>query len=164
MLFRSHQDGQDLVTLCAGCHNVIKQTNEDMRHNEYFSTRVNNYLAADNIEYHGETNVYHFLEVLRDEVGFDKIKEKVVHPFSGKKIGAYYGCLLLRPSKVMQMDNPENPKIMEDFIKAIGGEPVIYAQRNECCGAYLHLKIKTFRRTAQKSYTATRPRAEPKCS
>lgn len=141
-LYTAHQKGQDLVTLCAGCHNVIKQVNEDMRHNEYFYTRVNNYLAADQIEYHGETNVLHFLEVLRDEVGFDKVKEHVIKPFKGIKIGAYYGCLLLRPSKIMQMDNPENPQIMEDFIRAIGGEPVIYAQRNECCGAYLTLEDK----------------------
>ena len=65
----------------------------------------------------------------------DEIKS--VDDLTGKKIGAYYGCLLLRPGRVMQMDNPENPKILEDFIKAIGGEPVIYNQRNECCGAYL---------------------------
>ena len=26
---------------------------------------------------------------------------------------------------------------MEDFIKAIGAEPVIYSKRNECCGGYV---------------------------
>ena len=58
----------------------------------------------------------------------------------GKKIGAYYGCLLLRPSGVMAFDNPENPTIIEDFIRAIGGTPVVYPFRNECCGAYVSLK------------------------
>ena len=47
------------------------------------------------------------------------------------------GHVLLRPGRVMQMDNPENPSIIEDFIRAIGGEPVVYSQRNECCGGYL---------------------------
>ena len=74
--------------------------------------------------------------MLRDVVGFDNLAQKVVNPFKGKKIAAYYGCLLLRPSKALAMDDPENPTIMEDFIKAIGGTPVIYAQRNECCGGY----------------------------
>ena len=46
----------------------------------------------------------------------------------GKKIAAYYGCLLLRPGRVMAMDDPENPAIMEDFIKALGATPVIYAK------------------------------------
>ena len=55
---------------------------------------------------------------------------------------AIHGCLLLRPGKVMQMDNPENPRIMEDFIRAIGAEPVYYGLRNECCGGYISLKEK----------------------
>ena len=49
---------------------------------------------------------------------------------------------MLRPGKVLQMDNPENPKIMEDFIRAIGGTPVIYPMRNECCGGYVTLEDK----------------------
>ena len=61
----------------------------------------------------------------------------------GKKIAAYYGCLLLRPGKTMQMDNPENPKILEDFIRAIGATPVLYPMRNECCGGYLTLDEKS---------------------
>ena len=135
------EQGHDLVTLCSACHNVIKQVNADMANDEYISSRVNNYIQDG--EYHGETRVIHYLEMLRDVVGFDTLKSKVKNPI-GKKIGAYYGCLLLRPGKVMQMDNPENPKIIEDFIRAIGGEPVIYAERNECCGGYLTLEDKSF--------------------
>ncbi|MBP1545689.1 MAG: CoB--CoM heterodisulfide reductase iron-sulfur subunit B family protein [Oscillospiraceae bacterium] len=133
--------GRDLVTLCSACHNVLKQVNNDMLTDEDIRTRANNYLKLDE-EYCGETKVIHFLEVLRDVIGFDKLKEKVVNPLTGKKIAAYYGCLLLRPGKVMQMDNPENPKIMEDFIRAIGAEPVIYPMRNECCGGYVALEDK----------------------
>ena len=40
----------------------------------------------------------------------------------------------------MKMDDPENPTIMEDFIKALGAEPVIYAKRNECCGGYVSVE------------------------
>lgn len=137
----AHSVGQSLVTLCAACHNVLKQVNNDMAGNEYIATRVNNYLNDG--EYHGEAKVIHYLELLRDEIGFETIKKAVVKPFTGVKIGAYYGCLLLRPGKVMQMDDPENPKIMEDFIRAIGGEPVIWANRNECCGSYMTLEDKT---------------------
>ncbi len=135
--------GQGLVTLCSACHNVIKQVNRDMAQDDYISERVNNYLGADG-EYHGETKVIHYLELLRDVVGFDKLKEAVVNPLSGRKIGAYYGCLLLRPGKVMQMDNPEDPKLMEDLIRALGAEPVIYAERNECCGGYVTLEDRSF--------------------
>lgn len=135
------KDSNGLVTVCSACHNVIKQTNYDISRNESMANKVKQYLDLDEA-YTGETTVYHYLELLRDIVGFDKLKEKVVNPFKGKKIAAYYGCLLLRPSKALAMDDPENPSIMEDFIKAIGGTPVIYAQRNECCGGYITLEDK----------------------
>lgn len=135
--------GQDLVTLCSACYNVLKQTNLAMTNDENMILRANNYLKADNIQYNGEAKVLHFLEILRDVVGWDKVKAAVKNPLKDKKIGAYYGCLLLRPGKVMQFDDPENPQILEDFIKAIGATPVIYAQRNECCGAYAMFEDKS---------------------
>ena len=46
----------------------------------------------------------------------------------------------LRPNMVMRFDDPENPTLMENFIRAIGAEPVIYPQRNECCGGYVALE------------------------
>lgn len=129
---------QPLVTVCSACHNVIKQTNHAMSTDAEFASKVNNYMAED--AYSGETKVYHYLELLRDVVGFDTVKEKTVNPLSGKKIAAYYGCLLLRPNSVMGMDDPENPTIMENLIRSIGAEPVVYAKRNECCGGYVTME------------------------
>ena len=129
---------QPLVTVCSACHNVIKQTNHAMSTNTAFADKVNRYMADG--EYRGEAEVYHYLEMLRDTVGFDKVKEKVVNSLKGKKIAAYYGCLLLRPNKVMRMDDPENPTIIEDLIRALGAEAVIYARRNECCGGYISVE------------------------
>ena len=140
-LNEAKEKGQDLVTLCSACHHVIKRVNNDMKTNDDIRTRANNYMQLET-PYAGETNVLHFLEVLRDKVGFDTLKEKVVNPLTGKKIGAYYGCLLLRPGKVLGFDNPENPTIIEDFIRAIGATPVVYPYRNECCGGYISLKAK----------------------
>ncbi len=140
-LMNARDLGTELVTLCSACHNVIKQVNNDMRTDADIALRANNYLKPET-PYAGETNVLHFLEVLRDRVGFDELKKKVVNPLTGRKIGAYYGCLLLRPSKVMAMDDPENPTIIEDFIRAIGAEPVVYGMRNECCGGYVTLENK----------------------
>ena len=129
---------QILVTVCSACHNVIKQTNHAMQNDEDFASHVNRYMAPASDD--GSTRVLHYLEMLRDVVGFDTLKEKVVNPLSGKKIAAYYGCLLLRPGQTMQMDDVENPTILEDFIRALGAEPVIYAQRNECCGGYVTME------------------------
>ena len=80
---------QPLVTVCSACHNVIKQTNHEMQTNEDFAMKVNTYMAQDKNgrePYNGETEVYHYLELLRDKVGFDKIKETVKNPLTGRKI------------------------------------------------------------------------------
>lgn len=132
------EHGGKLLTLCSACHNVIKRTNDDMKNDENMRFKANNYLALEQ-PYQGETEVIHYLEMLKNEVGFDNIKKAVVNPIN-RKVGAYYGCLLLRPSGVLAFDNPENPTIIEDFISAIGGTPVKYPMRNECCGAYVGLK------------------------
>ena len=131
--------GQPLVTVCSACHNVVKQTNHAMQTNAVFADKVNRYMGADG-GYNGEAEVYHYLEMLRDLVGFDKVKEAVVNSLKGKKIAAYYGCLLLRPNKVMRMDDPENPTIMEDLIRALGADAVVFARRNECCGGYVSVE------------------------
>jgi len=140
-LDEANKKGQDLVTLCSACHHVFKRVNDDIHKNEDFRTRANNYLQLEN-PYTGQTNVVHFLEVLRNQIGFEELKKNVVNPLKGRKIAAYYGCLLLRPSSVMQFDNAENPSIMEEFIKAIGATPVNFPYRNECCGGYISLKEK----------------------
>ncbi len=149
-LVSARDQQQELVTLCSACHHVIKRVNVDMQRNEDIRSRVNRYLNLE-LPYEGETQVLHYLEVLRDRIGFDKLAAAVKKPLTGQKIGAYYGCMLLRPSKDMQMDDPENPTILEDFIRALGAEPVYYAQRNECCGGYQTLENKG---QAQKRATA----------
>lgn len=149
-LANGRDNGGRVLTVCSACYNVLKQTNNEFKVNADFDRRVNNYLAPD-MEYHGEGDVIHFLELLRDEIGFDELAKRVVKPLTGKKIAAYYGCLLLRPSGVLKFDDPENPKIMEDFIRALGAEPVIYSMRNECCGGYITLEDKS---AAQKRASA----------
>lgn len=135
--------GEPLVTVCSACHNVIKRTNLAMRNDREFAGKVNAYMAEDGDysgPYRGDAEVYHYLELLRDVVGFEKVREKVSKPLTGRKIGAYYGCLLLRPSREMRFDDPENPTMLENLIRALGAEPVVYPERNECCGGYILLE------------------------
>ncbi len=127
-----------LLTLCSACHNVLKRVNDDMKNDKEICDKANRYLSLPE-RYEGETKVVHYIEMLRDYVGFDKIKQAVKNPI-GKKVGAYYGCLLLRPSNVLAFDNPENPTIIEDLLTALGANAVKYPFRNECCGAYVSVK------------------------
>jgi len=137
-----------LVTVCAACHNVVKQTEHAINTDAEFRDKVSRYMEE---TYAGGTKIYHYLELLRDVIGFDALKNATVAPMAGKKIAAYYGCLLLRPSSVMAMDDPENPIIMEDMLRAIGAEPVYWAHRNECCGGYTLMEDAEFAKKRSKA-------------
>ena len=58
-----------LVTLCAVCYNVLKRTNYAFNKDAGKLDTINSLLEKD---YKGDTNVVHFLEVLRDDIGFDQ--------------------------------------------------------------------------------------------
>ena len=102
------EDGA-LVTMCSACHHVLKRANYDWNHDSQISaSKATNYMQPE-APYDGCTQVLHFLEVLRDEIGFAELKKKVVNPLAGRKVGAFYGCMVLRPGKVLAFDDPENP-------------------------------------------------------
>ena len=142
-LMAAREAGTDLVTVCSACYNVIKRVNEDMKNNEEIRNKVNSYMKND-VPYCGEVKVYHYIELLRDVIGYDELAKKVVNPLKGEKVGAYYGCLLLRPGKELMFDDPENPEAIEGLIKALGATPVKYAQRNECCGGYTTIENRAY--------------------
>ena len=130
----AHEQNMPLATLCSACFHVLKQTNYQAATDASFRESVKNYDSQ--LEYGGEAKVVHFLEILRDYVGFDRVRQMVNKPLSCQRLGAYYGCMLLRPSQVMGLDDAENPSVFEDFIRSVGAEAVVYPYRNECCGSY----------------------------
>lgn len=139
-----------LVTICDFCYNTLKRTNFSIRSDEITRKRINAYLADDEperdyiekedaswVDYNGEVRVVHLMEYLRDTIGYDRMADSLETSLTGLKIAPYYGCVMLRPQDEIQLDDPENPSIIEDFVKALGAEPVSYPYRTECCGSYL---------------------------
>ncbi len=124
-----------VVTLCAMCYNTLKQSNERVRKNSEELEKLNQIMYDEEDIYRGEVEVYHFLEILKNDVGFDKIKNHVKKPLKGLKFACYYGCLLVRPEGI-GIDDSENPRIIEDLIHILGGETIDFPYSVECCGSY----------------------------
>jgi heterodisulfide reductase subunit B len=123
-----------VVTLCDMCCNTLKQTNLRVKENPDDLETLNLFMDREN-DYKGTVKVIHFLEFLRDEIGFDVIKKKVKRPLKGIKIMPYYGCMLLRPREVA-IDDAEEPTILSDLLSALGAEVVDNPFKIECCGSY----------------------------
>ncbi|MEA3459009.1 MAG: CoB--CoM heterodisulfide reductase iron-sulfur subunit B family protein [Candidatus Thermoplasmatota archaeon] len=128
------QGENKVVTLCDMCCNTLKQTNLRVKENPDDLETLNLFMDREN-DYKGTVKVIHFLEFLRDEIGFDVIKKKVKHPLKGMKIMPYYGCMLLRPREVA-IDDAEEPTILSDLLSALGAEVVDNPFKIECCGSY----------------------------
>jgi len=129
---KAEKMGLDMVIPCAACFSRSKFAQHAVDSDKEFRAKV---VDAVGLPYEGKTKVKHLLQALNEDMGFDKIKEKVKKPLAGLKVACYYGCLLTRPPEVTHFDNPEEPQILENLVKALGGDPVEWAFKTECCGA-----------------------------
>ncbi len=129
-------DGR-LVTVCAFCFNVLKRVNYAMQNDRETRQKLNDYLEED---YAGETKILHPLEIIRDELGFEALKDKAGGKLKGMKVACYYGCMLTRPAEEMAFGDSESPAVMDEMARAIGLDPVLFPQKTKCCGSYQLLK------------------------
>lgn len=134
-LIAAEGQGADVATLCAVCFNVLKRSDHFLRTHAAETERLNLFIEEGN--YTGAVQVRHLLGILRDDLGWEAVRERVTAPLEGMRIAPYYGCLLLRPHAEMVFDDPEAPAILHDLIAALGGEPVSFPNQAECCGSYL---------------------------
>jgi heterodisulfide reductase subunit B len=132
---REQSPDRTLMTMCAFCYNMLKRTNHVVRNDPEKRATLN--LFIDEGEYNGEVRVLHFLEMVRDIVGFSRLAAEVRYDLAPLKLACYYGCLLLRPAEEMKLDDPENPSIMEQMLSAMGCSVVRFPLRSECCGSYV---------------------------
>ncbi|RDH88126.1 MAG: heterodisulfide reductase, subunit B [endosymbiont of Escarpia spicata] len=135
-LLRTRERGDSqLMTGCSMCFNTLKRANNRARANEEDLASMNDFMYDEPVDYAGDVDVLHVLEVVRDQIGFDAIRERVVKPLEGLRVACYYGCMLVRPNEAA-IDNAENPRVLEDLITVLGGEPVDFSHKTECCGAH----------------------------
>jgi len=52
----------------------------------------------------------------------------------GLRVAPFYGCQILRPSKLLGFEDPDRPWSLEAIIEACGGEPIDYPAKIKCCG------------------------------
>ncbi len=129
--------GNMVTTACTTCYNVIKRTNHFIRQHPEERERIEAFIEA---EYRGEVEVKDIVHLLRDDVGFDVVRDRVRAPLNDLKVAAYYGCMVLRPPDEVAYDDPDHPTSLDDLMAALGATPVDFPHKNECCGAYLAVK------------------------
>jgi len=128
----AEKQGLDLAVPCAACFSRLKAAQKAMDGSPKVKGEMEEIIE---LPYQGTSRVYNLLDIMVNHVGTEAIAEKVVQPLEGLKVACYYGCLLLRPPAVTGFDDSENPETMEKLVAALGGEPISWAFKSECCGA-----------------------------
>jgi succinate dehydrogenase / fumarate reductase cytochrome b subunit len=131
----AEERGLDIMNICTTCQGVHRKAQRKLEQDPEYKQRVNDELRrATGREYKGSVRIRHFYEVLLQDYGLDRLREKLVRPLDGLKVGAFYGCYATRPPEVNDLRDPDDPDELETLIEALGATPVRYDERLKCCG------------------------------
>ena len=130
------QTGADtLLTVCNVCTLNLRQANWQLTGDVELRARVNTNLEAVGVPaYERDVDVRHLLWEVADGPGYDRLKEAAHRGLKGLKIAPFYGCQILRPSKINGFEDPDRPWSLERIIEACGGEAIDYPAKIKCCG------------------------------
>ena len=137
------QGRQDILTACAACYINTHSANEKIKKDVALRRNVNEALAEGDLAYDEDLQVRHACEVIVNDVGMDKIEERVTNPLTGLKVAGYVGCQTVRPFANTdaggKYDTYDDPEFLDNFTKAVGAEAVDFNLKTSCCGGAISL-------------------------
>jgi heterodisulfide reductase subunit B len=131
----AERQGLPIMALCQCCFGSLKKAHHLLKEDGSLRKEVNAVLAREGLHYTGGVEVKHLLQVLYHDVGITAIQKEVTRMYEGLQIAAHYGCHILRPSQVVQFDNPLSPMLFDQLIEITGAQSIYWPLRLECCGA-----------------------------
>jgi len=131
----AEQQNLSIMALCNGCFGTLNHVNKELKEDRKLKERVNGYLKEIGMELKGTITVKHLIHVLAEDIGFEKIKDNVQKPLTQLRVAQHTGCHVVRPGKVVDFDDPENPTTLKNLIKVTGAKCLDYMDETECCGA-----------------------------
>ncbi len=131
----AEEKGLNIATMCNSCTSHLTKVNHILKTDNDVFERVSKILKPTGYTFQGNVKVKHIARILYEDVGPEKIKEKIVRSLEGFSIGAIYGCHYLKPNSVFEeFDDPQNPKSLETLINATGAKAIDFPERILCCG------------------------------
>jgi succinate dehydrogenase / fumarate reductase cytochrome b subunit len=136
ILAYAEQSGNDtLMTICNVCTLNLRQANWQLKNDDDLRARVNTNLETVGVPaYSGNVDVKHFLWLVAEGDGYERLKQVAHKGLKGLRVAPFYGCQILRPSKLLGFEDPDRPWSLEAIIEACGGEAVDYPAKIKCCG------------------------------
>ena len=132
----AEEKGYPLCTLCSACCGALTEANHEIQEDEKLRNRINEDLSRSiGKEYKGSIRVTHYVRVLKEDVGYKKIAKEIQVDLSSLHLAPHYGCHYTKPSTIYaRIEDPENPKSLDELIEVSGAKSISYENKLSCCG------------------------------
>jgi len=133
----SARQGCDVMVACAACYNNMAFARDHLaKCPEDFSEPGFEQVRPESVE------VHHLLSVLSSDKMLEAVSSRISNPLDDMVLACYYGCLLVRPGSYTQVDDRENPQLMDKMMKLCGAKTVDWSYKTDCCGGSASLTRK----------------------
>jgi heterodisulfide reductase subunit B len=119
----------NVVTLCNSCTAMLSDAQRELKNSTFYRKCKDLGFAFPH-----EVTVKHYVRMLYEDIGIEKIKSAVTTPLSSLNVIAHYGCHYMRPSYLYGFDDPEIPHTFDELVAATGATSVKYLDKKMCCG------------------------------
>ena len=127
-----------MMNICSTCQGAQSECQERLDATPEYREHVNKHLEPEGLRYErgGAWWNKNLLWILVEEIGLDKLREKVVRPLEGLRVGPFYGCYIVRPTERGSATThyPDRGRYLQQVIEVLGATPVDYAGAHKCCG------------------------------
>ncbi|MDP3789012.1 MAG: CoB--CoM heterodisulfide reductase iron-sulfur subunit B family protein [Candidatus Omnitrophota bacterium] len=130
------QQNLDVVIPCAACFSRAKISSHTLKNNTALRSKIENEMG---FNFKLQTKIYHLIELIVNEVGLDKVRAHIKRYLTDLRLVCYYGCLLVRPHDITELDDKEDPQLLDILMSATGAAAIDWPYKTECCGASLSL-------------------------
>lgn len=132
------QTRPDLVAPCSACFLNLSKVNRYLGEDEELTIKVNSALEAGGLSYEaGSLRVRHLLDVMVNDVGYERIAAQVTRRLGALRIAPYYGCLVVRPGFEGRFDDGEYPTSLDKLMRSLGAKVVDFPLKAHCCGGHM---------------------------
>lgn len=128
------QGFDELVVPCAACFNRLAVAQYELNKDELLKKSVEKSI---DMTFNNDIKILNVVQFI-DKYIKDKILEKISHKFE-HQVACYYGCLLVRPHKIIEFDRVEDPTSLDELMQLIGATTIDWGFKTECCGASLSI-------------------------
>jgi len=123
-----------IISPCPACYSHMRHTHEKVASDRPLADRLQRIVGK---EYRGSSESKHLLDFIKEDIGLKQLKSSIKRPLKHLRVASYYGCLTRLPG--VNLDDVENPMILDEIVEVLGGKPLDWSHKTECCGASLSL-------------------------